>query len=449
MVRRFLEACRNWLCDDYTSDIRFLAEVRDPNHDLLAASIALNPLPAVQDNTLRLELPGLIAGQVQQNAVSKESLLTLVTNATAGRIELHGTALVLPGDGEYRVQSSPQRDSWFSPLYFELIGREPIGVAERLSQVDSLLRASVPPFDGLADLTLWLALPMPQPGRLSALTIGINPPVDLFFEKCQLSDNHLRLTLHAHPKCDLGLVGLAVRAMPGEGLRGRFQVADRIEWGDVQNGRREGTVTVECANSDSALVMLMIGSGTVRRQWVLDPAKAANQRLVAVQQFDKDLRMIRQGLFDSGDAFRFESAVAALFFLLGFAPAVQLETDSPDLIVATPAGQLVIVECTIRVADVMAKIGKLVDRRGALTKALQASSHFGDVTATLVCRLPRDQIAAHAPLLQLSRVLLITAEELNDAILRARFRTDADQLLAEARHGFVTPTAGSIQGDAT
>lgn len=440
-MEAFVNACRDWICDDYWSDIRYLAEVQGDGPEVLAASILLNPLPHQKDYRLRLELDGMIAGQQQAGPIEKAAVLALLERAVAGVVTVDGKSLTLPRDGEFRIRSAtPNRDAWFFPLHLELFGREPVGIADRLAHVDEVLRAGNPPFDGLADLTGWLMLDAPRAGYVSSLKIGVSPPVDLVFDKCQLSYDKLRLTLHAHPKLDLALVRVGVRAAPGDGLQGRFQAADKIEWGDATDGRREGVLLVDCPNSESAFSVLMLGGNTVRRQWFVDPAKAANKRLVAIQHFDKDLRMVRKGLFDRG-ADDFEKAVAALLFLLGFAPAVQLETDSPDIVVATPTGRLAIVECSIRVADVAAKVGKLVDRKGALTRALQASNQPSDLTAALVCRLPRDQIAAYTPLLEQAGILLVSEEELNQGLLRTRFSPDADQLLVELRGESSTPTS--------
>jgi len=175
--------------------------------------------------------------------------------------------------------------------------------------------------------------------------------------------------------------------------------------------------------------MLLIGQTTVRRQWILDPAKARNHRLLAVQQFDQDLRMIRDAVLQGTDSVKFEHGVAALLFMLGFSPSVQLETNAPDLIVATPLGRLVIVECTTRISDFASKIGKLVDRRGALQKSFARSGHPTDVIAALVCRLPRDQIAAQPADVLAHNVLLFSQEDLSSAFDRVRIPQDPDQMV--------------------
>lgn len=175
-IRSFLDACRTWLCDDYFCDIHYVAEVRDGRYDLLAASISLSPLPPTQDHNLTVELQTLVAGQAQEGPTSKDQLLTLLAEATAGNLTLCGKQFTLARDDQLRVQAfAAQRDSWFSPLFIQLVGKEPSGILDRLANVDDALRAFTPPFDGLSDLTNWLALTAPQPGHLTTLTVDINP----------------------------------------------------------------------------------------------------------------------------------------------------------------------------------------------------------------------------------------------------------------------------------
>ena len=413
-------------------DVRYIAGTGERGNEIVDATVVLNPLPPSANNNLQLALPGLLAGQWQVPSVDKNSLVSIIREATTGSLVLDGLTLILPRDTDYRFQPSVlDQNTSFSPQILQILGRSPAPLSQAAA-IDDALRSSNPPFDGISDLCSWLGLRTPDPSSLSSITITLNPPVDIMVDRCSLKAGALRLTLHAHPKADLSLIGLAMRAVPGEGLPSRLQIADRIVWGSATDGRLEGNVDIKLANAHGAQVMLMIGGATVRRHWFLDPTKAATPRLAAVQHFDTDLRMIRQGLFDAHDSKRFELSVAALLFLLGFAPSVQLETNSPDILVSTPQGRLAVVECTTRVADVMTKIGKLVDRRGGLTKALEVEHHRADVVAALVCRLPKDQIAAQSTTIREMNVLLITAEDLEQALLRAPFPTDPDSIIAQA-----------------
>ena len=50
-----------------------------------------------------------------------------------------------------------------------------------------------------------------------------------------------------------------------------------------------------------------------------------------MQHFDADLRKMKQALFDATDSKIVEAGLAAALYLMGFNPAVQLETDAPCL----------------------------------------------------------------------------------------------------------------------
>jgi len=156
-----------------------------------------------------------------------------------------------------------------------------------------------------------------------------------------------------------------------------------------------------------------------------------NIRLLGTQFYDGNLKQLRQALLTVSDGKKFELAVASLLFILGFATAVQIELDAPDLIVASPLGRLLVVECTTRIADFQAKLGKLVDRRRALTAALESTQHIGPVHAFLVCALPRDQIAANQQELVQRQIVLFCREQIEEALLRTNMTTDPDAALLE------------------
>ena len=226
-------------------------------------------------------------------------------------------------------------------------------------------------------------------------------------------------------------VGLAISSAPPQGLTGRQQIASHIKWGDVVNNRREGIAVVATNGCDSVLTILMVGAFTIRRQWIGDPSKARNNRYIAVSHFDRDLRKVREAVLDLSDSKKFEQGIAALLFLLGYSPAQQIETESPDLIVATPGGKLLVVECTLKVSDFAAKMGKLVDRRESQAKALELAGHSVKVLAVLICRLPRDQIATHSDQLRAHKIFLQTRGDLEDAFYRVTYPRDLDKAVDE------------------
>ena len=433
--QQFVQAALAWVCEGYSFDIRFLAGETENGGEIWDASIQLNPLPPKADLGFQIAATGLKAGQIQGFVKNKEEVLELLQLAITGAIKLPELTLVFPNDSSLSISSEMnQRDRWFSDLHLQVSGnpRPSPGDAD-LVRIDNRLRLAQPPFDGLNDIATWLALRAPgSPGYVPTLTLRVGPPVDIIFDECTLAGDHLKLVLHAHPKFDVHQLRLAVRAIPGGALKGRMHVADQIEWTDTGSGRLEGRADVSLEHADNVLIMLMIESIPVRRQWIIDKTRARNNRFLAVQHFDQDLKMVRRAILDWVDADKFEQGVASLLFLLGFSPIVQVETNAPDLIVTTPGGRLAIVECTTKIADFSTKLGKLVDRRGALSKYLSDSEHPSQVHAVLVCRMPRGQIAANADELRSHGVILITGEDLLVGLDRSRFPNDPDGLLDAA-----------------
>jgi hypothetical protein len=432
---RFLQAADAWICDQYFIDIRYIEKIGAGGARVCDASILLSPIPAPADMSFAVETPALNARQLQFFNMKRASLMRLVVAAAGGQIGVDPAMASLRSDRPFHYTSeSSRRDLWFSPLHLQVTGeREAQFESIDAGAIDGALRVSTPPFDGVTDLAGWLGLPDPfGPQSASSISIRIMPAVDLNGAECKLQGDRLRLSLNAHARLDTSKVGLAIRAAPGAGVASRFQASSQIKWRRPKDGLRVGLVDVLVPNADSALAMLVIGDSTVRRHWFVDPTKARNSRLAAIQQFDKDLRMIKQAVMESADASRFELGVAALLFLLGFTSAVQLETDAPDLVVVTPGGRLIIVECTMRIADFNAKLGKLIDRRGALAKSMQTGDRPFRVDAALVCALPRDQIASDDAGVSKHRVILITKEDLARAIERARFPADPDELMEAA-----------------
>jgi hypothetical protein len=427
----FLEAAESWVCDGYFLDIRYMAGMRDDSSQLWDAMVELSPLPPQHDYGMRISDGSFVVGQIQSGKETKKSLLKILRDAATGLIHVGDTKLCLEvGNSPSLVSEMIHPDRWFSQLHLKVIGNlaSQITAFDRIA-IDNALRRSNPPFDGLSDVALWLGLKVPAADRAPSIDISVLPPVDL--GTCELHADELHLHLRAHSRFDVSKVGVAVWAVPGDGLKARLQVGGQIDWKISVNGLREGNAVIKLRAVENVLVMLTVESSTVRRQWFFDAAKARSNRLLAVQLFDRDLKMIKNALLDSPDSGKFEVGIAQLLFLLGFTPAVQLETDSPDLIVATPGGRLALVECTIKIADFSSKLGKLVDRRGALLKTLQAGGHLAHVTSVLVCRAPRDQIAINAEELRNHKIILVSGNELSGAFDRIRIPLDPDQWLDE------------------
>lgn len=429
---QFLDAAGRWLCDNYSLDVRYIAHRKEQRWAIWSASIGLSPLRTQQSHGLKVRSETFVLGQYQA-VVTKASALRILREASLGTLKVHKQTLSLESTTDLGYYSEmQQRDRWFCDLHLQVQGtRVPLPSPTDALRIDNHLRSSEVPFDGLEDAATWLGLSSPwSSAQPPSLTIRVLPPVDLMFDDCRLSENDLSLVLKAHRGFDTSKVGLAIRAVPGDGLRTRRQVGQALNWkseGELQ----AATLSEPVDKADNALAVLMIGDTVVRRQWFIDSARARNNRYFAMQHFDKDLRMLRKAVLE-GNGRELEAGVAALLFMLGFAASPPAETDAPDLIVTTPLGRLVLVECTAKLSDVMAKLGKLVQRRGALSESLNKAGHVGDVTAVLVCRVPRAQIAVQIEDLRAANVLLVTGESLSSALETVRFPSDPDVLLDQA-----------------
>lgn len=437
---QFLKAAEDWACDSYSIDIRYVARKSGGKSYLLGAAIGLSPLPPTASMGFSLETNDIQAGQIQLANQNKQVLFDVLKKAAEGKLEVSGLSFELFCDREYGYHSDlVSGEKWFSELKLYVNGAR--NDAFSLSHIDACkiddaLRQSSPPFDGLSDLAGWLGLSTPLHSHESpVITISVFPPVDLIISESSLKKNVLNLVFYAHPNFELSRLDVALRAVPGIGVKSRRQVGSEVKWKLLKKGVRKGLARINLQKADSVLTMLVIGNQTVRRQWFIDQTKSENNRLISVQHFDKDLRMLKTALFDSSDSrdqTRFEMGVSLLFFLLGFSSAVQLESDSPDLVVTTPWGRIILVECTTRIADFSSKLGKLVDRKRSLTKILQERKNPTRVEGVLVCALPKDQIAIRTNELQAHQVILATKDDLLSALEKLRFHIDPDKFIDDA-----------------
>lgn len=428
----FLRAASEWVCDAYAITIRYIVFKNDVGQRWLAdASIGVNPLPHTQDLGFEIEQAGISVGQIELNGQSRQQVLDILDLATRGTIDVHGQHCSLGVESNlYFYSEMTAQDRWFSDLHLHVIGERPNSpINIDFVAIDNQLRRSNPPFDGLADVITWLGMTTPRSTDVQpSIKIRIGPPVDIITGLCSLTNNELTLVLHAHAEFNVTDVGLAIRSVPGNALAGRKQVASQIEWNTEITGRKEGIARIAVEDADSSLVILMLGNETVRRHWFIDSGKARNSRLVATQLFDNDLRRLQKAIFDNTDSREFEKGIASLTFLLGFSSALQIQTDAPDLIVTTPSGRIALVECTLRTSDFASKLGKLVDRRQALSKAFESNRHHAQIYAILICALPRDQIKHDPTELSDHSIALVTREDLTAAFNQLRNPVDPDKM---------------------
>lgn len=154
--------------------------------------------------------------------------------------------------------------------------------------------------------------------------------------------------------------------------------------------------------------------------------------------FDKDLCIIRNLLLecDRKNAEYFEGAVATLAFLLGFSVAHYGKNskmqDGPDIIPMTPARRILVIECTIGIPDKENKISRLFQRIELLKEQLRLSDRTL-IQGIIVTPLKRDQVEVGLKQALDKNILVITKEDLQELLNRARLIPNADALFEEIR----------------
>lgn len=433
IAQNFFSAATAWVCEGYAASIRYVI-LKDSSDRwwLSELAIVLVPLTVREDLNFNLDLSDIKAGQMQLNAQSQAVLLELCNDAALGRFVLDGKTYFFYSQNISHQSDMRSADRWNCDLHLlstTADGSPSLNID--FSRINNQLRAASVPFDGVADLCGWLSVGNPSTADYrSSAVVRVSPPVDWIEQESHVLSNSLQLKVVAHPSLDVGNIGVAIRVVPGKGIAGRMQVGNMIRW-ESSPEAYFGTLQLKFESAASVLVMISLAGETVRRHWLLDASKAQNVRLAATRAYDVELSQVRRAIFDSTDSRRFELAVASLLFMLGFSPAPQIETEAPDLIVTTPAGRLIIVECTLRVADFRSKLGKLVDRRNILQSVLKNGEHNVSLYAVLICSLPRSQIVFSESELRDYNVILLSKENLEEAFARLPFATDADALFAE------------------
>lgn len=430
----FFSALNGWTCDGYSLALNYLA-LQNTNGEmrLLRAAMVASPVPGDEARSFTLRSERIAAGSIVRNNLAQSEIVEILSDLSCGIVIIDDEAFAFASSKIDFQSDLADTVRWEYDLHLRVNAPLTEGCKFDVASIDREFRTLSTPFDGLPDITGFLSLGGDRnpPTDFAKAELIVKPPVDCMIGQTTLSNDVLRVSLLAHPAFSNADLSVAVRATPGVGLSARRQVATDISWIAGENGFLHGTGEIHLQNSDSALIMLSLAGKTVRRQWFLDPIKARNARVFAAKHFDPDFRQLRRALLEDRDGPRFELGISALLFLLGFAPAVQVETEAPDILVASPAGRLVLIECTLKISDFRTKLGKLVGRRASLGREMNSTGHITQMYAVLICRAPRDQLVIDEEELRYHGVVLLTQPDIENGLLRLNGHTDPDQLLSE------------------
>lgn len=169
-----------------------------------------------------------------------------------------------------------------------------------------------------------------------------------------------------------------------------------------------------------------------------DPESLPNPRRTLVSLVDPQMTAL-EGLLtrpEKNQGRDFETGIAWLLQMLGFAPihvsAMSNMTDEPDILVTTPTGEVLIVECTTGVPDDR-KLTMLISRVARLREGLQRSNGYAaanaQVIAILITPLPREELAGIRAKAEKHGVLILCRPEIAAAIAGTRFEPNPSSVL--------------------
>lgn len=443
---QFSKAAKEWIGEKYQVQIRYIAIKEESGLRIVQAMVIFHPwLDAgmnVQEFRFRTDAGDFEVGQEFLLGIPLAEALKVLEDALAGSIELPRPSSKTKAATTMRLSSTEHQlhHLWCQPKnpWSNMIH---IAVSEKGSTqfippptIDDALRRAEVPFDGYADLMQWFALgEFAHPTGLPSIGIVVLPPAKIEIPDSRLMNGKLTVAVDVTNSVHAKTIRVAAIGHPPSGVSLRKQMYDDMNWVSFpKENRVRGTGTVELPNAHAALVALSIGTKFVQRQWFNDPALSKNIRYAAAQEFDHSLTKIKDRLRTT-DSRSFEKAVAALMFMSGFAPLLPLEDEGPDIIGVTPGGQVVLVECTVKITDANKKIGNLVARRESLRAAFVRGGHFNSILALLVCQQPRAAIIASDVELAQHDVLLVTREGLDRHVVRVQNPVDADQLCIDGK----------------
>lgn len=177
---------------------------------------------------------------------------------------------------------------------------------------------------------------------------------------------------------------------------------------------------------------------SLHQWWVRDSQKHLNPRYAIHQVFDEDMKLLKMMLLkpESDKSDTFEGVVSVLYNLLGFSvvsygrlPKLQ---EGPDIIAVTPAGKIVVIECTLGLPNKKDKLAKLVQRTTLVKEKLIAAGYGHlQIQAAIVTPLSRNEVVADLEDASKHNIAVICREDIERLLYRVDLFPNPENLFQE------------------
>ena len=214
-----------------------------------------------------------------------------------------------------------------------------------------------------------------------------------------------------------------------------------MQWAQTADHQR-GTIDINVPNA--AVIQCFVSYCGIAQHfgWLSDPTTMQNPKRAVFNVFDANLEILNDFLSKSGEKGRnardLESGIAWLLWMLGFSVAHLGGTDlmqekAADLIATTPKGDFVVIECTTGLLKADNKLPLLIERAQRVRAGVIASNNKHlRVLAAIVTSRPRAEISADIEQAEKLGVLIMSREDLEQAVSKTLVLPNAEQLYEEA-----------------
>lgn len=309
------------------------------------------------------------------------------------------------------------------------------------TELDWELRDHSQPYDGVADLLREIALDDMAAARPSFLAVA-PPPVMIIDSDTRVVGS----TAFFHIGLAQGLsrsdVSVGYRVIEQGVVSQRGTIGHSvIQWQQEPN-RQRGVFELPVKPAAVVQAFPRWKLKTYQYWWFHDQTRSQNPRRAVFESADPELKVLEAFLGDPPpkESRDVEFAVSWLCWMLGFSPAHfganKKMTDMADVIVATPQGNYLVIECTIGLLNSNSKLAKLVERTEVVRKNLRLSNYdHARVHPMLVTTKTSDEVRAELDNARRLGIIVLTRDDIPALVNRTRSLPDADTLFAIAERG--------------
>lgn len=429
------------------STFSYLAQKRGSAVELVQGRLALQGIPAPKESKY-FESPSLKAGFIRLNEL-KMSPKQFTESLFSGKL--------MTPNGELRFL--PEKDHSHS-VYFNLFHADGIPIqnrntfqfrqmqlqirGDRRNRPDSLLldwelKAHSTPFESVQELCAEFAVG-PIDGENSTVEI-VAFGVAAIGGESSVSGTKAKLVIQLVNGLKRERASIGYRLIERNAVVKRGTLyASAITWKEAANFQR-GEAELEVAAGAVLHCVATYGEHAQHHYWVADPTTAQNPFRAVHQTFDKNLdvlqELVAKAQAKGANARDLEIAVGWLVWMLGFSSThiggSKKTEDAPDLIAATPSGNLVVIECTTGILKEDSKLPHLFERSEKVRQSLFASGNqHMKVLPVIVTTKTREEVKSELDQAHKNGALVATIENFPQLINRTLLYPNAERLFAEA-----------------